>query len=174
MLIENDTEENAGLLRRSSLARAFRQSTNSVSFSIQNSRNEIISLFETHALTYIYHKVFTTVSSPYVLKYQNTSVYIQYSAVGGFPGGSVVKNPPANAGDSGSIPGSGRSPGEENGNPLQCSCLGNAMDRGAWWATVHGVTRVKHDLETNQQQNGQYNMFICYNDYTSIYIFFGF
>ena len=48
------------------------------------------------------------------------------------------------------------------------------MDREAWWATVHGVTRVKHDLETNQQQNGQYNMFICYNDYTSIYIFFGF
>ena len=153
MLIENDTEENAGLLRRSSLARAFRQSTNSVSFSIQNSRNEIISLFETHALTYIYHKVFTTVSSPYVLKYQNTSVYIQYSAVGGFPGGSVVKNPPANAGDSGSIPGSGRSPGEENGNPLQCSCLGNAMDRGAWWATVHGVAKQMGTTERSNNSN---------------------
>ena len=50
----------------------------------------------------------------------------------GFLGGSVVKNPPANAGDMGSTPGSGRSPGEGNGNPLQYSCLGNPMDRGAW------------------------------------------
>ena len=58
----------------------------------------------------------------------------------GFPGGSVVKNPPANAGDAGSIPGPGRSPGEGNGNVLQYSCLGNPMDRGAWQATVHGVT----------------------------------
>ena len=57
----------------------------------------------------------------------------------GFPGGSVVKNLPANAGDMGSIPGSGISPGERNGNPLQSSCLENTMDRGAWWATVHGV-----------------------------------
>ena len=55
-------------------------------------------------------------------------------------GGSVVKNLPANAGDVGSILGSGRSPGEGNGNPLQYSCLGNPMDRGAWWATVPGVT----------------------------------
>ena len=59
----------------------------------------------------------------------------------GFPGGSVVKNPPANAGDTGSIPGLGRSPGEGNGNPLQYSYLGNSMDRGAWQATVHGVTK---------------------------------
>ena len=62
----------------------------------------------------------------------------------GFPGGSVVKNPPANAGDAGDvglIPGLGRSPGEGNGNPLQYSCLENPMDRGAWWATVHGVTK---------------------------------
>ena len=53
----------------------------------------------------------------------------------------MVKNPPANAGDAGSIPEYGRSPGEGNGNPLQCSCLGYPMDRGAWWATVHGVTK---------------------------------
>ena len=56
----------------------------------------------------------------------------------------VVKNLPANAGDrrdAGSIPGSGRSPGEGNGSPLQYSCLGNAMDRGDWWASVHGVTK---------------------------------
>ena len=50
----------------------------------------------------------------------------------GFPGGVVVKNPPANAGDSDLIPGLGRSSGEGNGNPLQYSCLGNSMDRGAW------------------------------------------
>ena len=62
-----------------------------------------------------------------------------------FPGGSVVKNPPANAGDVGSIPGSGRLPGEGNGNPLQYSCLENPMDEGAWWATVHGVTKVGYD-----------------------------
>ena len=59
----------------------------------------------------------------------------------GFPGGSVVKNPPANSGDPGLIPGLGRSPGEGIGNPLQYACLGNFMDRGAWWATVHGVTK---------------------------------
>ena len=59
----------------------------------------------------------------------------------GFPGGSEVKNPPANAGDVGSIPGSGRSPGEGNGNSLQYSCLGNLMDRGALRATVLGVAK---------------------------------
>ena len=63
----------------------------------------------------------------------------------------VVKNPPANAGDArdvGLIPGLGRSPGIGNGNPLQYSCLENYMDRGAWRATVHRVTRVRHNLET--------------------------
>ena len=58
-----------------------------------------------------------------------------------FPGGSVVKNTPANAGDMGSIPGSGQSPVEGNGNPLQYSSLGNPTDRGACWATVHGGSR---------------------------------
>ena len=53
----------------------------------------------------------------------------------------MVKNQPANAGDSGSIPGSGRSPGGGNGNPLQDSDLGNPTDRGAWWATVHGAVK---------------------------------
>ena len=56
-------------------------------------------------------------------------------------GGSVVKNPPANARDTGSIPGSGRYPGEVNGNPLQYSCLGNPMDREAWRSTVDRVTK---------------------------------
>ena len=59
----------------------------------------------------------------------------------GFPGGSVVKNPPAIAGDQGSIPGSGRSPGEGNGNLFQYSCLENPKDRGAWWAIVHEVAK---------------------------------
>ena len=59
----------------------------------------------------------------------------------GFPAGSVVKNPPVNAGYVGSIPGSGRFSGEGNGNPLQYFCLENSMDRGAWRATVHGVTK---------------------------------
>ena len=66
----------------------------------------------------------------------------------GFPGGSVVKNPPANAGDTGSIPVLGRIPGKGNGNPLQYSYLGNPRDRGAWQATVHVVARVRHDLAT--------------------------
>ena len=57
----------------------------------------------------------------------------------------MVKNPPANTGDAVSIPGSERSPGGGNGNPLQCSCLENSMDRGACQATVHGVARVRHD-----------------------------
>ena len=62
----------------------------------------------------------------------------------GFPGGSAVKNLPASArdtGDLGSIPGSERSPGVGNGNPLQYSCLENSMDKGTWWATVHGVSK---------------------------------
>ena len=54
----------------------------------------------------------------------------------------MVKNLPANAGDAGSIPGLGGSPGEGNGNPCQYSCLGNPMDRGAWRAIAHGVNRV--------------------------------
>ena len=58
---------------------------------------------------------------------------------GGFPSNSVGKASACNVGDLGSIPGLGRSPGEGNGNPLQDSCLENPMDRGAWWATVHGV-----------------------------------
>ena len=58
-----------------------------------------------------------------------------------FPGCALVKNPPANAGDVGCIPGLGRSPGGGNGNPLQYSCLENPMDRGAWWVTVHGIEK---------------------------------
>ena len=72
----------------------------------------------------------------------------------GFPGGSVGKclpqyrRPTCNTGDAGLIPGSGRSPGEGNSNPIQCPCLENSMDSGAWRATVHGVPRVRHELVT--------------------------
>ena len=70
-----------------------------------------------------------------------------------FLNGSAVKNPPANAGDSGSIFVSGRSLREGNGNPFQYSCLGNPIDRGVLWDTIHGVPkRVGHDLMTKQQQ----------------------
>ena len=67
----------------------------------------------------------------------------------GFPGGSAVKNPPAIIGDVGLIPGLGRSPGERNGSPLQYSCLGNPMDRGAWQAAVHGVAKRWTRLSTH-------------------------
>ena len=72
----------------------------------------------------------------------------------GFPGGSVVENLPAIAEDVGLIPGSERYPGEGNGNPLQYSCLGNPMDRGAWRATVHGVTK---ESDTTKQLNSVIN-----------------
>ena len=64
----------------------------------------------------------------------------------GFPGGSEVKASACNVGDLGLIPGSGRSPGEGNGNPLQYSCLENPTDGGAWWATVHGVVKSRTQL----------------------------
>ena len=67
----------------------------------------------------------------------------------GFPGGSVVKKLPASAEDLGSIPGLGRSPGGGRGNPLQYSCLENFVNRGAWWATGHGIT----ELDTTEQLN---------------------
>ena len=82
----------------------------------------------------------------------------------GFPAGSVIRNPPVNAGDTALFPGSGRSPGEGNGNPLQDSCLRNSMDRGAWQATVHGLKKKKkkkigQDLATRQQQPK--NNYLC-------------
>ena len=75
--------------------------------------------------------------------------HILYHPIGASLVPQVVKNLPANAGDAvdaGLIPGLGRSPGEGNGNPLQYSCLGNPMDRGAWQATVHGVTKSQTQL----------------------------
>ena len=78
----------------------------------------------------------------------------------GFPGGSVVKNMPSNARDAGSIPGLGRCPGEGNGNPLQYSCLGNPIDRGAWQVTVHGVAKESDMTEqVNNNNNVEMNSF---------------
>ena len=68
-----------------------------------------------------------------------------------FQEGLVVKNLPANAGDTGSIPESGRFPGGGNGIPLQCSCLENPMARGVWWATVHGVAKSQTRLSVHTQ-----------------------
>ena len=91
----------------------------------------------------IKHKCDTDISLSYVYIHTHTHIYLSMNmcicmCYTGFPGGSVVKNLPANAGDTGSIPGLERSPGGQNGNPLQYSCLENPMDRGARRATVHG------------------------------------
>ena len=74
----------------------------------------------------------------------------------GFPGGSAGKESACDVGDLGSIPGLGRSPAEGKGYPLQYSCLENLMDGGVWRATVHGVTRVRHDLATKPQPHSKH------------------
>ena len=71
-----------------------------------------------------------------------------------FPGGSDGKESAFSAGDPCSRPGPGRFPGDGSGNPLQYSCLGNSMNRGAWWTITHGgLQRVRHDLTKQQQTN---------------------
>ena len=90
--------------------------------------------------------------------------------LGGFPGGSVVKNPSANSGDEGSIPGSGRLPGEGNRNPLQYSCLGNPMEREAWWAAVCGVSKesdTTQQLNSNKQQQILFQTLFPYRSLSS-------
>ena len=85
----------------------------------------------------------TDPNSPPLPALMNSSSLVRWD-LWGFPGGSVVKNSPANVGDArdtGLIPGSEKIPGEGNGNPVQYSCLGNPTDRGAWGATVHGVAK---------------------------------
>ena len=91
-----------------------------------------------------FHNIYKYWMSVYIRNKCN--VVCQFSQLiinGGFPGSSIGKESACSAKDPGSIPGSGRSPGEGNSNPLQDSCLENPMNRGAWWATVHGVTRVR-------------------------------
>ena len=70
----------------------------------------------------------------------------------------MIKNLPANAGDEGSIPGSGRTPGEGNGNPLQYSCLENPMDRGAAWAIIHGVAKSQTRLSAHTYRDKHMNV----------------
>ena len=80
----------------------------------------------------------------------------------GFPGGSVLKSPPANSGDVGSVLGSGRTPGGGHGNPLQYSCLENPLDRGAWRAMVHGAARSRTRREAERRQgNGALTEFVA-------------
>ena len=74
-------------------------------------------------------------------------IWRQICSTKGFPGGSDGKESVLNVGDLGSVPGLGRSPGVGNGNPLQYACLGNPMDRAAWWAAVHGVTKESDKTE---------------------------
>ena len=82
------------------------------------------------------------------IDYQHLGILFVWSRTG-----SMVEHPPANAGDLGSIPGSGRFPRKGNGNPLHCSCLGNPMDRGAWWATVQGISTESDSTEPEWLNN---------------------
>ena len=88
-------------------------------------------------------------ATPLVIQWLRLCILIAkgpHSIPGGLPGDSVVKNPPVNAGDVGSIPGSERSPRRGNGKPFQYYCLGNPMDRGAWWAAVCRVIKNQAQL----------------------------
>ena len=85
------------------------------------------------------HQQWTMLSGSWVSRAENLTCFRKMRE--GFPGVSVVKNPLVNAGEASSIPDPGRSPRGGNGNPLWYSCLGNLLDRGAWWATVHGVSK---------------------------------
>jgi len=83
--------------------------------------------------------------SPFII-FGGIKTLTDHSSLMGFLGGSDGKESACSAGDPGSIPGSGRSPGEGNGYPFQYSCLENSMDRRAWWVTVHGVTKSSTQL----------------------------
>ena len=83
----------------------------------------------------------------------------------GLPGGSVLKSPPANAAHMSSIPGSGRPSGEGNGNSLQYSCLGNPMNRGAWWSTVYGGCKESDTTEECTMIIYYVNLLIYYDNY---------
>ena len=89
-------------------------------------------------------------------QYLKVHIFGQRQIVQGFPGGSVVKNPPINAGDAreaGSIPRSESSPAVGNGSLLQYSCLGKSIDRGTWWATVHGAAKSQTRLSIVQHKS---------------------
>ena len=98
-------------------------------------------VFEVGPLPKFSSRSFIHVLFHYILSLQTPYYVVMYWLHMDSPDGSVIKNLPASAGNASLIPGSGRSPGEGNGNPFRYSCLGNPMDRGAWRATVHGVTK---------------------------------
>ena len=91
----------------------------------------------THTHTHTHTCILTSVIS---FSWIDNFIIMEYPSLG-FPGGTLVKNPPANAGDMGSIPGLEKSPGVGKGNPFQYSCLENSMDRGAWKTAVCGVAK---------------------------------
>ena len=98
-----------------------------------------------------WHRIYLPVEEAWVLslaweRILEDEIVAHFCILLGFPGGSEVKASACNAGVLGSIPGSGRSPGKGNGNPLRYSCLENPMDAGAWWATVHRVTKSRTRL----------------------------
>ena len=103
---------------------------------------------------------------------ERPSLVVDHCYSWGFPGGSVVESPPANAGDSGSIPGLGRCPGGGHGNRLRYSCLENPVDRGAWWATVHGVTKSRTRLNesivtgTVTWKKGKFSVSLAWKTFT--------
>ena len=99
-----------------------------------------------HTRTHMYSQMHV---QTHRLTYKHTRIHLPTLTYRASHMVQMVKNLPFNAGDTGLIPGSGRSPGEENGNPLQYSCLGNPMDGGAWWAAVQQSQRVRHDLALN-------------------------
>ena len=103
--------------------------------------------------SYLYSLAQPLVSYTVVMtnKLSYLSVLLFFMCLPNYEGASLIAQSvksACSAGHPGSIPGSGRSPGEGNGNPLQYFCLENPVDRGAWWLTVHGVARVRHNLVT--------------------------
>ena len=122
-------------------------SSNNFLFQVYTSNINIAALatfgFSLHGISFS----ILLISSPCVFEFKICLSWVV------FPSGAVVKNPPANARDArnmGLIPGLGRSPGEENGNPLQYSCLETSMDRGAWRAVTHGVTKSQMWLSSSR------------------------
>ena len=94
------------------------------------------------------------------ITYDCNLIVFWHATFSDFPHSLVGKESACNAGDLGSIPGLGRSPAEGNGNLLQYSCLENPMDKGAWWATVHGVARVGHDLATKPPNHATFYTYL--------------